>query len=364
MRICLYYEEMYVMAKNSSDEELEKIHQILDNTISNSSEKKQNHYLSSLKRRVSNNQKMTFSSRPKQRSANTDLSPRVVIKKQEKTLEKQREKKAVEFEEVNDEVKIVPSSGVPVSDNELFEVEKPPHEQEEIPEFIEVTPEPEEKEEEPIAEEEPLTIKISSEEDVEDESLPQWQAIEESKPSSEKSVEPDIVEKKESVFESKPDKKTERKKEKSLDEQKESSFKKIGKEKTEIWEPLESKKEKKPVSKTTSFTTVSEEKKSEDEPEEVSFSEVKEEDSTSKVSEEKKDKNEEKTHSPSENEGFQYNDYTLYQKTIIINDEDKRTIHFFAKEPPETGKPAELPEGYEVKINRKTGVPYIRKKHK
>jgi hypothetical protein len=354
---------MCAMAKNSSDEELEKIHQILDNTLPNSSEKKQDQYLSSLKRRVSNDQKMAFSSRPKKRSANTDLSPRVVIKKQEKILEKQREKekKAVEFEEVNDEFNIVPSSGVPVSDDELFEVEKPPLEQEEIPEFIEVTPEPEEKEEEPIAEEEPLTIKISSEEDVEDESLPQWQAIEESKPSSE---EPAIVEKKESVFESKPDKKTERKKEKNLDEQKESSFKKIGKEKTEIWEPLESKKEKKPVSKTTSFTTVSEEKKSDDEPEEVSFSEVKEEDSTSKVSEEKKDKNKEKTPSPSENEGFRYNDYTLYQKTIIINDEDKRTIHFFAKEPPETGKPAELPEGYEVKINRKTGVPYIRKKHK
>lgn len=338
---------MCVMAKKSSDEELEKIHQILDNTLSNSSEKK-DHYLSSLKKRVSNDQKMTFSSRPKQRSADTDLSPRVVIRKQEKSLEKQREKekKAVEFEEVNDEFKIVPSSGVPVSDDELFEVEKPPREKEEIPEFIEVTPEPEEKEEEAVSEEEPLTIKISSEDYEEDESLPQWQAVEEPEPNNEETVEPAVVEKKDSVFESKPEKRTERKEEKRLDEQKESSFKKIGKEKTEIWEPLESKKDKKPVSKTTSFKKVSEKKQSEEKPEE------------------KSDKNEEKTRSPSETEGFQYNDYTLYQKTIIINDEDKRTIHFFAKEPPETGKPAELPEGYEVKINRKTGVPYIRKKHK
>ncbi|MBS3777818.1 MAG: hypothetical protein KGY50_00830 [Candidatus Thermoplasmatota archaeon] len=323
------------MAKNSSDKELEKIHQILDNTLSNSSEKKQDQYLSSLKRRVSNDQKMAFSSQPKKRSTDTDLTPRVVIKKKEKPLEKTKEKKAVQFEEEKDDFKIVPSSGVSVSDDELFEVEKPLREKEEIPEFIEVTPEQKEKEEKAAAEEEPLTIKISSEEYEEVESLPQWQAVEDPEPNSEEDVKPAIVEKKKSFFESKPEKRTERKEEKSLDDQKESSFKKIGKDKTEIWEPLESKKDKKPVSKTTSFKKVSEEKQPEEE-----------------------------TFSPSETKGFQYNDYTLYQKTIIINDEDKRTIHFFAKKPPETGKPAELPEDYEVKINRKTGVPYIRKKHK
>ena len=72
----------------------------------------------------------------------------------------------------------------------------------------------------------------------------------------------------------------------------------------------------------------------------------------------------EKNQLKNKNNGFQYGDYTLYQKTITINDEEKRTIHFFAKDAPETGEPTDLPSDYEVKINRKTGVPYIKRKQK
>jgi hypothetical protein len=45
-----------------------------------------------------------------------------------------------------------------------------------------------------------------------------------------------------------------------------------------------------------------------------------------------------------------------------LGDNKKRVIHFFSKDEPEDSIPSSLPENYEVKINKKTGVPYIRKK--
>jgi hypothetical protein len=58
---------------------------------------------------------------------------------------------------------------------------------------------------------------------------------------------------------------------------------------------------------------------------------------------------------------LQYNHYTLYKKDIQISEDKKRTVHFFSKEIPEDGDPATLPKGYEVKVNRKTGIPFIKK---
>ena len=40
----------------------------------------------------------------------------------------------------------------------------------------------------------------------------------------------------------------------------------------------------------------------------------------------------------------------------------KRTIHFFSKNKPDVGEPIQLPKGYEVKVNTKTGLPYLKKK--
>jgi len=59
---------------------------------------------------------------------------------------------------------------------------------------------------------------------------------------------------------------------------------------------------------------------------------------------------------------FSYGEYTLYRKEITLQSDKKRVIHFFSKEKPDDGERVKLPDEYEVKVNKKTGVPYISKK--
>jgi hypothetical protein len=63
-----------------------------------------------------------------------------------------------------------------------------------------------------------------------------------------------------------------------------------------------------------------------------------------------------------ETKTYRYGNYALYRKEIKVGSGKKRTIHFFSRAEPEDGEPVDLPDGYEVKVNKKTGVPYIRKK--
>ena len=60
--------------------------------------------------------------------------------------------------------------------------------------------------------------------------------------------------------------------------------------------------------------------------------------------------------------GFRHREYTLYKKEIEIKSGKKRTVRFFSKAEPEEGEPIELPKGYKIKENKKTGVPYLTKK--
>ena len=59
---------------------------------------------------------------------------------------------------------------------------------------------------------------------------------------------------------------------------------------------------------------------------------------------------------------YRYGDYVLYRKEITVSPGKKLTIHFFSRTEPEDGEPVYLPTDYEIKMNKKTGVPYIRKK--
>ena len=63
-----------------------------------------------------------------------------------------------------------------------------------------------------------------------------------------------------------------------------------------------------------------------------------------------------------ENGIFKYGEYTLYKKEIKLQSDKIRIIHFFSKEKPDDGIEVNLPNNYEVKINKKTGVPYISRK--
>ena len=60
--------------------------------------------------------------------------------------------------------------------------------------------------------------------------------------------------------------------------------------------------------------------------------------------------------------GFRHGDYTLYVKEIETKSGKKRTVRFFSKAEPEGAEPIELPKGYKVGKNKKTGLPYLKKK--
>ena len=329
------------MPKKSSNEEiLEKIHQILDNTSSESTEKNNDQYLNSLKRRISTTHTKSYQSQSVQVQPlpQNDLTPRVVIRKKQEPIKESQsqieEKEIVQFKEVKVESRIISSEGTIVSDKELYEIENPAYSSENIPEFIEVKSKQNENEE-LLENNEPFTITINPE-DENDKSLPQWQAVDDDTETKKQRT---------SFVQS-----TSEENKKELPEKEVDTISKKQVEKTRnIWEPLSSRKMKKETSKTVHFQQISEEQIDDKPKDRKLFTQIEKNDGENEQIDKK---------------GYKYNGYRLYKKNIVINDEDERTIHFFAKEPPETGEPSHLPEDYEVKINRKTGVPYIRKKQK
>jgi hypothetical protein len=57
-----------------------------------------------------------------------------------------------------------------------------------------------------------------------------------------------------------------------------------------------------------------------------------------------------------------YKGYTLYKRETRKQDGKRSTVHYFTKGKSDKGRPAPLPEGYHIAINKKTGVPYLKKK--
>jgi hypothetical protein len=57
-----------------------------------------------------------------------------------------------------------------------------------------------------------------------------------------------------------------------------------------------------------------------------------------------------------------YKGYTLYKKETGTQRREKKTIHFFSKEKPDNSRPVQLPDGYQIAVNKKTGIPYLKKK--
>jgi len=55
-----------------------------------------------------------------------------------------------------------------------------------------------------------------------------------------------------------------------------------------------------------------------------------------------------------------YKGYTLFKRETTRN-KKKTTIHFFSKEKPAKGHPTQLPDGYQIAVNKKTRVPYLKK---
>jgi len=62
---------------------------------------------------------------------------------------------------------------------------------------------------------------------------------------------------------------------------------------------------------------------------------------------------------------FKYGEYTLYTRKIQLKNVNKKIdIYFFSSHKPKSGNPCPMPEGYEVGINPRTKMPYLRKKGK
>lgn len=60
---------------------------------------------------------------------------------------------------------------------------------------------------------------------------------------------------------------------------------------------------------------------------------------------------------------FERDGYTLHKRDVTLKGGRRQTIYFFARSKPKSGTPiGELPAGYAVGVNKRTGLPYLKKK--
>lgn len=59
---------------------------------------------------------------------------------------------------------------------------------------------------------------------------------------------------------------------------------------------------------------------------------------------------------------YKHGDYTLHTKDVMLKGGRLQTIYFFSKGKPKSGDPCDKPDNYEVGVNERTGLPYLRKK--
>ena len=104
-------------------------------------------------------------------------------------------------------------------------------------------------------------------------------------------------------------------------------------------------------------------------PEELEFVPIKQKRGAKKPKEEPEDTAEWESYpvekilkKPSPRSACTYEEYTLYKQETGKHRGEKTTIHFFSKEQSDMGDPAQLPDGYQIAINKKTGIPYLKKK--
>ena len=63
-------------------------------------------------------------------------------------------------------------------------------------------------------------------------------------------------------------------------------------------------------------------------------------------------------------EVYHHGKYTLYTRKVTLKGGRTVTIYFFSGKKPKSGKPCSMPEGYEVGINTRSNMPYLKKKKK
>ena len=59
---------------------------------------------------------------------------------------------------------------------------------------------------------------------------------------------------------------------------------------------------------------------------------------------------------------YTYQGWTLYSRAVKLKKGPTVTIYFFSKRKPKSGKPMdEMPKGRKVGVNKRTGLPFLRK---
>ena len=58
---------------------------------------------------------------------------------------------------------------------------------------------------------------------------------------------------------------------------------------------------------------------------------------------------------------YRFRNWKLYKTNIDMNNDIGRTLYFFSRWRPKQGIPCDLPEGYLVILNERTGLPYLQK---
>jgi len=62
-----------------------------------------------------------------------------------------------------------------------------------------------------------------------------------------------------------------------------------------------------------------------------------------------------------ETKEYKYNDYTLYSKLVRLKNGKLQIIYFFSKRKPKSGTPIALPYGFEVGVNKRSRLPYLKR---
>lgn len=58
---------------------------------------------------------------------------------------------------------------------------------------------------------------------------------------------------------------------------------------------------------------------------------------------------------------FRHRGYTLHKRRVALKGGGTQDIYFFAKSKPKSGRPCRMPDGYEVGVNERTGLPFLRR---
>jgi hypothetical protein len=308
------------MAKKPSESEtIELIRKILDNPNKSISDI-DNKYINTLQRRLRNQPRLHLQDSSIGQSEFSSLRPTVKIHKQGKDINLKVEQSKQILPIQNEELTL--EGGFFKKDEDLFEIE---HVSEgDIPAFIEL----ESKDQLKIFEK-TTNLSQSSKDQKQYDTLPKWELVEEDAQSQ--LDEKNMTETDEEIPE----------------------FKDEVKGDTQIWESADHDliSDEKIIKKKPFFKKFTLEKKSFEEPDDKLKIQVIDLKSSIK-----------KLQKTDTNKAFQFNGYTLYQKEMDLGNNKKRVIHFFSKNEPENSVPSPLPKDYDVKINKKTGVPYIRKK--